>query len=63
MKRFLLTSGVIIAFLAGAAMAQERTISGKVAAQESGSPIPGVNVILKGTTDRYRDGYRRELQS
>lgn len=32
------------------AEAQERTISGKVTSDEDGSALPGVNVILKGTT-------------
>jgi TonB-dependent SusC/RagA subfamily outer membrane receptor len=31
-------------------MAQERSISGKVTAEEDGSPLPGVNVVLKGST-------------
>ena len=39
---FLLSSGV--------ALAQERTVTGKVTASEDGSVIPGVNVLLKGTT-------------
>jgi TonB-linked SusC/RagA family outer membrane protein len=30
--------------------AQERIVSGKVTASEDGSPLPGVNVVLKGTT-------------
>lgn len=30
--------------------AQERTISGKVTSSEDGVPLPGVNVIVKGTT-------------
>lgn len=30
--------------------AQERMISGKVTAAEDGAPLPGVNVIVKGTT-------------
>jgi TonB-linked SusC/RagA family outer membrane protein len=50
MKRFLLLSVVIVSFLATSVMAQEKTISGRVTAEESGAPIPGVNVILKGTT-------------
>jgi len=50
MKRFLLLSVVIVSFLATSVMAQERTLSGKVTAEETGTPIPGVNVILKGTT-------------
>lgn len=35
---------------AGNAWAQERTVSGTVTATEDGSPLPGVNVIIKGTT-------------
>ncbi|MBR9999959.1 MAG: SusC/RagA family TonB-linked outer membrane protein [Cyclobacteriaceae bacterium] len=50
MKQFLLLSVVIITFLTGSVMAQERVVSGRVTAEESGGPIPGVNVILKGTT-------------
>ena len=30
--------------------AQERVVSGKVTSQDDGSPIPGVNVLVKGTT-------------
>lgn len=29
---------------------RERTVSGKVTSTEDGSSLPGVNVILKGTT-------------
>jgi hypothetical protein len=29
--------------------AQERTVTGKVTSAEEGSPIPGVNIIVKGT--------------
>lgn len=32
-------------------MAQERTVSGRVTSQEDGSSLPGVNVVLKGTTN------------
>jgi TonB-linked SusC/RagA family outer membrane protein len=41
-----------LAFLFGASMAfsQDRTVSGKVTSTEDGSPIPGVNVVVKGTT-------------
>jgi TonB-dependent SusC/RagA subfamily outer membrane receptor len=31
--------------------AQERTISGRVTSKEDGNPLPGVNVVLKGTTN------------
>ncbi len=37
--------------LASNAWAQERIVSGKVTAQEDGSSLPGVNVVLKGTTN------------
>ena len=33
------------------AWAQERMITGKVSSQEDGSALPGVNVVLKGTTN------------
>src|SRR5690349_22499936 len=32
------------------ALAQSRTISGKVTSSEDGSVLPGVNVVIKGTT-------------
>jgi TonB-linked SusC/RagA family outer membrane protein len=35
----------------GMAWAQERAVSGKVSSIEDGSVIPGVNVVLKGTTN------------
>jgi TonB-linked SusC/RagA family outer membrane protein len=43
---------MLTAFLimAGCAMAQERSVSGKVTSTEDGSSLPGVNVVLKGTT-------------
>ena len=34
-----------------AAFAQERTVSGKVTSSEDGSPLPGVNILEKGTTN------------
>lgn len=33
------------------AWAQERAVSGKVTSADDGSPLPGVNVLLKGTTN------------
>jgi TonB-linked SusC/RagA family outer membrane protein len=33
------------------AWAQERTVTGKVTSSEDGSALPGVNVVLKGTTN------------
>ncbi|WP_128547233.1 SusC/RagA family TonB-linked outer membrane protein [Larkinella soli] len=34
----------------GASYAQSRTISGKVTSGEDGSPLPGVNIVVKGTS-------------
>src|SRR6478736_9903808 len=31
--------------------AQERVVSGKVTSSDDGSPVPGANVVLKGTTN------------
>lgn len=49
MRKIILLS---LAFLisAGMAFAQDRTVSGKVTSAEDGSGIPGVNVVVKGTT-------------
>jgi TonB-linked SusC/RagA family outer membrane protein len=51
MRNFLRFCFVLVAvFLMHIVQAQERTISGKVTSAEDGAPIPGVNVIFKGTT-------------
>ena len=47
MFRFILVSFL---FLASNLWAQDRTISGTVSSDEDGSGLPGVNVILQGTT-------------
>lgn len=48
MKRrvFLLLIGTMLTF---SAWSQERTISGRVTAVEDGSPLPGVNILVKGS--------------
>ena len=48
-KKLLLVLMVFIAFL-GSAVAQEKTITGKVTSSEDGSTVPGVSVMVKGTT-------------
>jgi hypothetical protein len=49
MKKFLLTCfALAFAFYA---IAQEQTVTGKVTSPDDGSPLPGVNVIVKGTTN------------
>src|SRR5262245_9468664 len=50
MKKFLLLCFSFV-FVATLAWAQERVVSGRVTAQEDGSPLPGVNVLLRGTTN------------
>ena len=48
MKKILLLGlGLFAAF--SLAIAQDRTVTGKVVSTEDGAPIPGVNVVLKGT--------------
>ncbi len=49
MKKFLLVCFSFVFALS--AWAQERVVSGKVTAAEDGSTLPGVNVVLKGTTN------------
>jgi len=48
MKKILLLC-FSLAFVASV-WAQERVVSGRVTSQDDGSPLPGVNVIVKGTT-------------
>ncbi len=51
MRNFLRISITLIALLImQVTYAQESTVTGKVTASEDGSPIPGVNVFVKGTT-------------
>ena len=44
---------LVLSFLMVASMswAQDRTVSGKVTSAEDGSSLPGVNVVVKGTTN------------
>jgi TonB-linked SusC/RagA family outer membrane protein len=52
MKRILLLCFTAVFVLASAAAwAQERTVSGRVTSATDGTPLPGVNVLVKGTTD------------
>ena len=51
MKKYLLLSFMLMfAFVYSDTWAQQRTISGKVTSVEDGSALPGVNVVLKGST-------------
>jgi TonB-linked SusC/RagA family outer membrane protein len=49
MKKFLLLCFSFVFVLS--AWAQDRVVSGKVSSAEDGSSLPGVNVVLKGTTN------------
>lgn len=52
MKNILLFFGsLLLAAFANESWAQERTISGKVTSLEDGGTLPGVNIVLKGTTN------------
>ncbi|MEM9389933.1 MAG: SusC/RagA family TonB-linked outer membrane protein [Bacteroidota bacterium] len=50
MKKFLL-SFMVFVFAYSQIWAQEKKVSGKVTSIDDGSPLPGVNVIVKGTTN------------
>ncbi len=41
----------LVLLFAFAAHAQDRVVSGKVTSKDDGSPIPGANVVLKGTSN------------
>jgi TonB-linked SusC/RagA family outer membrane protein len=51
MKRILLLClTAVLMVTSSVTWAQERTVSGRVTSSEDGSALPGVNVVLKGTT-------------
>lgn len=49
MRKILLFSAVFF-LLVGSVYAQGRRVTGKVTSSEDGTPLPGVSVVLKGTT-------------
>lgn len=49
MRKILLFVIALFCFI-GLARAQDRTVSGRVTGSEDGAPIPGVNVLIKGTS-------------
>src|SRR5687767_922366 len=51
MRKSLLLFLLFVVFAVTSVWAQERIVTGKVSAAEDGSPLPGVNVVLKGTTN------------
>jgi TonB-linked SusC/RagA family outer membrane protein len=50
MKKVLLLNFLFLFALLGQVMAQSRTITGKVTGAGDGEPLPGVSVVVKGTT-------------
>ncbi len=48
MRKLLLASIMLV--WGSIAFAQEKTVSGKVTSSEDGSPLPGVSVLIKGST-------------
>ena len=47
----ILFTQLIFMLLPALAMAQTRTVTGKVVSAEDGQPLPGVNVVVQGTTN------------
>ena len=47
--RSCLLSGILLLSY-GLSIAQDRVVSGNVSSSADGNPIPGVNVVIKGTT-------------
>ena len=51
MRRILLVSLLLVCSLWSTGWAQDRRVVGKVTSAEDGSPLPGVSVVVKGTTE------------
>ncbi len=49
MRRLLLFSALLLLLTNRTALAQGRTVTGKVTSAENGTGLPGVNIVLKGT--------------
>ncbi|MEJ2883860.1 SusC/RagA family TonB-linked outer membrane protein [Pedobacter sp. GR22-6] len=52
----LVQSLFILLFIAGTAMAQDRTVTGTVTGKDDGLPLPGVTVLVKGTKNGTQTG-------
>ena len=51
MRKGLLLTLTLLLTLLGSVFAQERTITGTVSSADDGSPLPGVNILVSGTTN------------
>lgn len=57
MKNSFLLSFLLMLFVVGSAMGQQRTVTGTVVEAEGDFPLPGVNILIKGTTQgTFTDG-------
>src|SRR5436190_24281163 len=50
MRKFLLFTCLCLTIAWGDILAQQRTVTGKVTSKDDGTPLPGVNVVIKGST-------------
>jgi TonB-linked SusC/RagA family outer membrane protein len=50
MRKILFSLMGVLLFASGELIAQERTVTGRITSNEDGTALPGVNVVLKGTT-------------
>ena len=50
MRKHLLLTFILCLAALGNVLAQERTITGRITSAEDGSPLPGVNVVVSGTS-------------
>ena len=49
MKKNLLLTVLCVIITCSGVLAQERSVTGKVTSAEDGSPLPGVNIVIKGS--------------
>ena len=50
MRKKLFLTIIMFLVLLGSAFAQERSVTGRITSAVDGSPLPGVNVVVAGTT-------------
>jgi len=51
MRNFLLLICLVLTVTWSSVRAQDRTVTGKVTSAQDGAPLPGVNIVIKGTTN------------
>src|SRR5215813_1548595 len=50
MQKFLLLKLLLLVISSGALLAQTKTLTGKLTSADEGTPLPGVNIVVKGST-------------